>query len=69
MQKSRQGRGIYSDDNDRELLFCDSKIIAGMLYEKIKQASLLQIDILVELQNSFKTISFLFAHNIAEPKS
>lgn len=47
--------GIYLDDNDRELLLCDSKMIAGMLYEKIKQASLLKIDIFVELQNGFKT--------------
>lgn len=51
---SRLTEGIYLEANDRELLSCDSKIIAGILYEKIRQASLLHIEILVELQSEFR---------------
>lgn len=40
--------------NDRELLSCDSKIIAGMLYGKIKQAEAANLHIELSLHGLFK---------------
>ena len=40
--------------NDRELLSCDSKIIAGMLFGKIKQAEAADLHIELSLHCSFK---------------
>jgi CMP-N,N'-diacetyllegionaminic acid synthase len=51
---SRLTKGASLEANDRELLSCDSKIIAGVLYEKRKQASLLHIEILAELRSEFR---------------
>ncbi len=51
---SRLTKGVSLEANDRELLSCDSKIIAGILYEKRKQASLLHIEILAELRSEFR---------------
>lgn len=46
--------GITLDATDQALLSCDSKIIAGMLYGKRKQADFLHRKVLVELQIQFK---------------
>ena len=46
--------GISLSSRDRDLLACDSKIIAGMLYGKIKQAELAQINIELEFHGLFK---------------
>lgn len=46
--------GISLSSRDRDLLACDSKIIAGMLYGKIKQAELAQINIELEFRGLFK---------------
>lgn len=43
--------------NDRELLACDSKIIAGMLYGKIKQAEFCGIGVELALHGLFKKSS------------
>ena len=40
--------------NDRELLSCDSKMIAGMLFEKIKQAEVANLHIELSLHGLFK---------------
>lgn len=42
---------------DRELLSCDSKMIAGMLYGKYRQADYLHLNLVVELQSKFKESS------------
>lgn len=47
-------QGVAFAPNDRELLSCDSKIIAGMLFGKMKQAELEDIQIEVELHGLFK---------------
>lgn len=47
-------QGVTFTPNDRELLSCDSKIIAGMLFGKMKQAELEGIQIEVELHGLFK---------------
>lgn len=47
-------KGISLVTNDRELLSCDSKIIAGMLYGKMKQARFEGIDVQIELNGLFK---------------
>lgn len=46
--------GISISSNDRELLACDSKIIAGMLFEKIKQAEAAELQVEVQLHGLFK---------------
>jgi signal transduction histidine kinase len=46
--------GIAINPNDRELLSCDSKIIAGMLFGKIKQAEAVGIHIELQLHGLFK---------------
>ena len=40
--------------NDRELLSCDSKMIAGMLFGKIKQAEVANLHIELSLHGLFK---------------
>lgn len=47
-------KDVMLHPNDRELLSCDSKVIAGMLYGKVKQAELSGILISVELHGLFK---------------
>lgn len=46
--------GIAIQANDHELLTCDSKIIAGMLYGKIKQAEFSEVKLQIELHGFFK---------------
>jgi len=46
--------GTAIHPNDRELLSCDSKIIAGMLFEKIKQAEAAGLQIKLQLHGQFK---------------
>lgn len=46
--------GVAINSNDRELLSCDSKIIAGMLFGKIKQAEAAGIHIELQLHGLFK---------------
>ena len=46
--------GIVINSNDRELLSCDSKVIAGMLFGKIKQAEAAGIHMELQLQGLFK---------------
>lgn len=46
--------GLSINPNDRELLSCDSKIIAGMLFEKMKQAEAAGISMEIELHGLFK---------------
>lgn len=46
--------GIAINANDRELLSCDSKIIAGMLFGKIKQGEAAGLRIELQLQGLFK---------------
>ncbi len=45
--------GIALDRADRELLKCDSKVISGMLFGKIKQAELRHIKVEIDLSGSF----------------
>ena len=45
--------GIALDRVDRELLKCDSKVISGMLFGKIKQAELRHIKVEIDLSGSF----------------
>lgn len=47
-------KDVMLHPNDRELLACDSKVIAGMLYGKLKQAEFSGIVISVELHGLFK---------------
>ena len=47
-------KGISIKPNDSELLACDSKVIAGMIYGKMKQAEKDRIDIKIELHGEFK---------------
>lgn len=47
-------KGTIQNDNDQALLTCDSKIIAGMLYGKIKQAERLELQIQIALYGLFK---------------
>lgn len=47
-------KDVMLHPNDRELLACDSKVIAGMLYGKMKQAEFSRILINVELHGLFK---------------
>ena len=47
-------KGISLSPRDRDLLVCDSKIIAGMLYGKVKQAEFLDISIELDFQGLFK---------------
>lgn len=47
-------RGVQISGIDRELLSCDSKIIGGMLYSKIKQAEAKKIAVYTELTAQFK---------------
>lgn len=47
-------KGILLSPRDRDLLVCDSKIIAGMLYGKIKQAEFLDINVELEFKGPFK---------------
>lgn len=46
--------GIQIGEADREILGCDSKIIGGMLYSKIKQAETKKIGVRTELNAQFK---------------
>ncbi|MFR9233197.1 MAG: hypothetical protein ACLVLH_09400 [Eisenbergiella massiliensis] len=46
--------GIVINSNDRELLSCDSKVIAGMLFGKIKQAEAAGIHMELQLHGLFK---------------
>ena len=46
--------GVAINSNDRELLSCDSKIIAGMMFGKIKQAEAAGIHIELQLHGLFK---------------
>lgn len=46
--------GTMIDSNDQQLLSCDSKIIAGMLYGKVKQAEFSNIHLNIELHGQFK---------------
>ena len=45
--------GIALNRVDRELLKCDSKVISGMLFGKIKQAELRHIKVEIDLSGSF----------------
>ena len=47
-------QGIKISEIDREILGCDSKIIGGMLYSKIKQAEAKKIAVRTELNAQFK---------------
>lgn len=47
-------KGVSLCPNDRDLLVCDSKIIAGMLYGKIKQAEFSGINVSLEFLSLFK---------------
>ncbi len=47
-------QGVQISGIDRELLSCDSKIIGGMLYGKIKQAEAMKITVRAELNAPFK---------------
>lgn len=47
-------KGIAMDPNDRELLSCDSKIIAGMLFGKRKQAEAAGIHMELQLHGLFR---------------
>lgn len=51
---SKLTKGTAIGINDHELLACDSKIIAGMLYGKIKQAEFLEIDVQIQLHGLFR---------------
>lgn len=46
--------GTVQNTNDHALLTSDSKIIAGMLYGKIKQAEIAEIQVQIELHGLFK---------------
>lgn len=46
--------GLMLDTSERELLCCDSKIIAGLIYEKTRQAGRAGIAIHTELRCDFK---------------
>ncbi|MEY8532643.1 GHKL domain-containing protein [Blautia pseudococcoides] len=46
--------GVLIDQSSRELLVCDSKVIAGLLYEKSKQAEMAGIKVEIELQGLFR---------------
>lgn len=47
-------KGVSLTPNDRELLSCDSKIIAGMLFDKMKQAEAANLCIELQLHGLFK---------------
>lgn len=47
-------KGISLSPRDRDLLVCDSKIIAGMLYGKVKHAEFLDISMELDFQGLFK---------------
>ncbi|MHB8064227.1 MAG: sensor histidine kinase [Ruminiclostridium sp.] len=47
-------QGVQMSEIDREILSCDSKIIGGMLYSKIKQAEAKKIAVRTELNAQFK---------------
>lgn len=50
-------QGVQISEIDREMLGCDSKIIGGMLYSKIKQAEAKKIVVRTELNAQFKKSS------------
>ena len=56
-QVAALSEGIALSPNDRELLSCDSKIIAGMLFGKIKQAEAVDIRVEMQLQGLFKKMA------------
>lgn len=51
---ARLKSGMVLEGSDKELLGCDSKIIAGLLYEKVNYAKTLGIKIQLELRGAFK---------------
>jgi two-component system sensor histidine kinase AgrC len=47
-------QGVQMSEIDREILSCDSKIIGGMMYSKIKQAEAKKIEVRTEINAQFK---------------
>lgn len=54
MEVAALSKNINLSLNDRELLSCDSKIIAGMLFGKMKQAETMNVQVELQLHGLFK---------------
>lgn len=54
MEVAALSKNINFSLNDRELLSCDSKIIAGMLFGKMKQAETMNVQVDLQLHGLFK---------------
>ena len=62
-------KGLVLSANDSMLLACDSKIISGFVFGKIKQAEISGLDIRLQISTSFKKVTELWVCNPHPPLS